>query len=75
MFKERQSGLGTGFKKSFYTSSHVATLIVLKAGLRWWKKVATNEKGKMEYKYIFDKFAQKEKEGKEETPEVNGPHK
>ena len=51
------------FKLSFYTSSHVATLIVLKSGLRWWKKLATNEKGRMEYKNVIGKFANnKEKE-------------
>ena len=65
MFKERQSSMGTSFKRSFYTSSHVATLIVLKSGLRWWKKVATNEKGKMEYKNMIDKFS-KDKMNKEE---------
>lgn len=66
MFKERQSTLDTGFKKSFYTSSHVATLIVLKSGLRWWKKVATNEKGRMEYKNVIGKFSNKKEEDKQE---------
>lgn len=66
MFKERQSTLDTGFKRSFYTSSHVATLIVLKSGLRWWKKVATNEKGRMEYKNVIGKFSNKKEEDNQE---------
>lgn len=56
MFKERQSFAVTGFKKSFYTSSHVATLIILKSGLRMWKKLSTNEAGRMEYKNVISKF-------------------
>ena len=45
MFKERQSGAGIGFKRSYYTSSHVSTLIILKSGLRWWKNLATSDTG------------------------------
>lgn len=42
MFKERQSVITDGYNRSYYTSSHVATLIILKSGLRMWKKKATN---------------------------------
>jgi hypothetical protein len=42
MFKERQSVISDGYNRSYYTSSHVATLIILKSGLRMWKKKATN---------------------------------
>ena len=56
MFKERQSVTTNGFNKSYYTSSHVATLIILKSGLRTWKKKATNEAGRMEYKNVISKF-------------------
>ncbi len=56
MFKERQSVISNGFNKSFYTSSHVATLIILKSGLRTWKKMATNEAGIMDYKNVMSKF-------------------
>lgn len=45
-----------GFKKSYYTSSHVSTLIILKSGLRLWKKLATNETGRMEYRNVIEKF-------------------
>lgn len=56
MFKERQSMKVEGFKKSYYTSSHVSTLIILKSGLRLWKKLATNETGRMEYRNVIEKF-------------------
>jgi hypothetical protein len=57
MFKERQSSNATLFKKSFYTSSHVSTLIILKSGLRWWKRLATKDNAPVEYKAIMQKFA------------------
>ncbi len=63
MFKERQSGAGIGFKRSFYTSSHVSTLIILKSGLRWWKNLANKDNDNVQYKLIMQKFS----EGKKET--------
>ena len=58
MFRERQSNINSfTFKKSYYTSSHVSTLIVLKSGLRWWKNLATKDNGPLEYKLIMKKFA------------------
>ena len=56
MFRERQSGAGIGYKKSYYTSSHVSTLIILKSGLRWWKNVANKDTGPLEYKLVMKKF-------------------
>lgn len=56
MFKQRQSITNNGFNKSYYTSSHVATLIILKSGLRTWKKHATNGIGIMDYKNVIFKF-------------------
>ena len=61
MFKERQSGNGIGFKRSYYTSSHVSTLIILKSGLRWWKNLATSDTGPLEYKLIMQKFSEQKK--------------
>lgn len=58
MFRERQSNNSVfNFKKSYYTSSHVSTLIILKSGLRWWKNLATKDTGPLEYKLIIKKFS------------------
>ncbi len=57
MFKERQQAADIRFKKSVYTSSHIATLILLKSGLRMWNKKVNNENGKMGYKNFISKFA------------------
>lgn len=71
MFKERQSITTNGFNKSYYTSSHVATLIILKSGLRMWKKKATNEAGRMEYKNVISKFNKGKNATRFEAPKPN----
>lgn len=56
MFKERQAKSEIGFKKSSFTSSHVATLIVLKSGLKHWKQLAVSSGEVFKYGDAMKKF-------------------
>ena len=56
MFKERVSSFGIEFKKTTYTSSHVSTLILLKSGLKIWKRRANKTGLVVELNQMIKKF-------------------
>ena len=41
------------FKKSAYDSSHVLTLIILKSGLKGWKRKAVNVENHQNFQNLF----------------------
>lgn len=48
-----QGSSGKMFKKSAYDSSHVLTLIVMKSGLKAWKRKAVNTQNQKNLQNLF----------------------